>query len=157
SRKFLLVITSGGDQCRPASAVLDGQPGCSDNYRSTSQEKLEAVALKQPVPVYTIFVVDTIPDADSEFVHRDATVLQHLATWTGGRMYLSPVSSRSVEAYCAEIARGLKTQYLVGYKSTNGARDGKRRGVKVKVNAPEGSPKLSAWTKSAYYAPKERK
>src|SRR5262249_186540 len=28
SRKFLVVITSGGDQCRPAGAVLDGQAGC---------------------------------------------------------------------------------------------------------------------------------
>jgi Ca-activated chloride channel homolog len=156
SRKFLLVITSGGDSCRPASAVLDGQPGCSDNFRSTSQEKLEAFAIKQPVQIYTIFVVDDIADADSEFVHRDATVLEDLATWTGGRMYVSPVSSRTVETYCAEIARGLKTQYLVGYKSTNAARDGKRRGVKVKVNPPEGAPKLSVWTKSGYYAPKDR-
>jgi hypothetical protein len=60
-----------------------------------------------------------------------------------------------VEALTAEVARGLKTQYLVGFKSTRLEHDGKRRGVKVKVNAPEGSPKLNAWTKSAYYARKD--
>jgi len=157
SRKFLVVITSGGDSCRPSSSVLDGQAPCSDNYRSTSQEKLEAFALKQPVQIYTIFLADTIADADSEFVHRDATVLEDLATWTGGRMYMSPVSTRTVETIAAEIARGLKTQYLVGFKSTYAERDGQRRGVKVKVNPPEGSPKLSVWTKAAYFAPKERK
>src|SRR5262249_11988386 len=97
-----------------------------------------------------------ISAADAEFVHRDATVLDDLATWTGGQMYMSPNSARSVEAFAAEIARGLKTQYLVGYKSTNTVRDGKRRGVKVKVNSAEGSPKLSVWTKAAYWAPKER-
>ena len=145
SRKALLVITSGGDRC------------CSDNNKTTTQDKLEAFALKQPVQIYTIFIVDDIADADSEFVHRDGTVLEDLATWTGGRMYVSPIAARTVEAYCAEIARGLKTQYLVGYKPSNAARDGKRRGVKVKVNPPEGAPKLSVWTKSGYFAQKEGK
>ena len=55
-----------------------------------------------------------------------------------------------------EIARALKTQFLIGYKSTNTAKDGKRRGVKVKVNPPDGSPKLKVWTKAGYYAPKEK-
>jgi hypothetical protein len=45
---------------------------------------------------------------------------------------------------------------LIGYKSTNAAKDGKRRGVKVKFNPPDGSPKLKVWTKAAYYAPKEK-
>ena len=55
-----------------------------------------------------------------------------------------------------EIGRGLKTQYLVGYKSTNAAKDGKRRGVKVKVESPDPALKLKAWTKSGYYAAKEK-
>src|SRR5262245_16255535 len=155
SRKILLVITSGGDRCRPALSTPEGQNSCSNDNRTTSQEVLEAYALKQPVQIYTIFVVDDIADVDSEFVHRHATALTDLATWTGGRMHNAINSARAVEAVCAEIARGLKTQYLVGYKSTNTALDGKRRGVKVKVNPSEGSPKLSVWTKSGYYTLKE--
>jgi hypothetical protein len=79
-----------------------------------------------------------------------------LATMTGGRFSNAPNAARGVEALTAEIARGLKTQYLIGFNSTRPQHDGKRRGVKVKVSAPEGSPKLTAWTKAGYYAPKDQ-
>ena len=143
-RKFLLVITSGGDRC------------CSDNNKRITDQKLIAYAFKQSVQIYTLFVVDTIEDDVSEFVHRDANLLADLASITGGQMSQAPNSARGVEALAAEVARGLKTQYLVGYKSTDTARDGKRRGVRVKVNSAEGQPRLNAWTKAAYYAPKDR-
>jgi len=143
-RKLLVVITSGGDRC------------CSDNNKKTTEAMLKEFALKQNVEIYSLFVVDTIEDADSEFVHRDAVVLGDLASMTGGRMYNAPNAARGVEALMAELARGLKTQYILGFKSTRPEMDGKRRGVKVKVSSPEGSPKLSVWTKSGYYTRKEK-
>lgn len=143
-RKVLLVITSGGDRC------------CSDNNKTTTDQQLTSYALKQPVQIYSLFVVDQIADADSEFVHRDANLLNDLGILSGGRAYNAPNSARGVEALADEIARGLKTQYIVGYKSTNSARDGKRRGVRVRVESAEGSPKLSVWTKAGYSAPKAR-
>lgn len=143
-RKFLIVVTSGGDRC------------CSDNFKTTKEDVLKAYAMKQNVEIHTLFVVDTVEDADSEMVHRDAIVLGDLASMTGGRMYNAPNAARAVETQMAEIARGLKTQYFIGYKSTRPAHDGKRRGVKVKVSSPEGSAKLNVWTKAGYYAPKDR-
>jgi Ca-activated chloride channel family protein len=138
-RKFLVVVTSGGDRC------------CSDNNKRTTEQMLKSFALKQNVEVYSLFIADDIQDEESEFVHRDATVLADLATMTGGRMSMAPNSARTVEAMMAELARGMKTQYIVGFKSPR-IPDGKRRGVKVKIDAPEGSPKLSVWTKAGYYA-----
>ena len=142
-RRLLVVITSGGDRC------------CTDNNRRTTEDMLKSFALKQNVQVFTLFVVDDVTDAESEFVNRDAIVMGDLASMTGGRMSNAPNAARGVEALTAEIARGLKTQYLIGFKSTRPDHDGKRRGVKVKVSSPEGSPKLSAWTKAAYYSPKD--
>jgi len=138
-RKLLVVITAGGDRC------------CSDNNKRTTEAKLKSFALKQNVEIYPVFISDEISDADSEMVHRDAIVLGDLATMTGGRMYSTPNAPRGVEALMAEIARGLKTQYLLGFKSPR-LPDGKRRGLKVKVDSPEGSPKLNVWTKAGYYA-----
>ncbi len=109
------------------------------------------------VQIYPFFVVDQIEDADSEMVHRDGILLSDLATMTGGRMSNSTNSARAVEAQMAELSRALKTQYLVGFKSSRPAHDGKRRGIKVKVNSPEGSQKLSVWAKAGYYAPKDRR
>jgi Ca-activated chloride channel family protein len=143
-RKFLVVVTSGGDRC------------CTDNNKTTKEDVLKAYAMKQNVQIYTLFVVDSVEDADSEMVHRDAIVLGDLASMTGGRMWNAPNAARGVEALMAELARGLKTQYLIGFNSTRPEHDGKRRGVKVKVNSPEGSQKLNVWTKAAYYAPKDR-
>lgn len=143
-RKFLFVITSGGDRC------------CSDNNKTTTDLQLTSFALKQSVQIFTVFVVDSVDDLNSEFVHRDANLLNDLASWTGGRMYNAPNSSHAVEALAAEVARGLKTQYIIGYKPARAERDGKRRGVRVKVTSPDGGPKLDAWTKAGYYAPKER-
>ena len=142
-RKILVVVTSGGDRC------------CSDDHKTTKEDQLKAYALKQEkVQIYTLFVVDQIEDGDSEMVHRDAIVLGDLASMTGGRMYNAPNAARAVEAQMAELARGLKTQYLVGFKSTR-PHDGKRRGLRVKVNSPEGSQKLSVWTKAQYYSPRD--
>jgi Ca-activated chloride channel family protein len=138
-RRLLVVITSGGDRC------------CSDNNKRTTEDMLKGLAIKENVQVFTLFVIDEVSDAESEMVHRDAIVLGDVATMTGGRFSNAPNAARGVEALTAEIARGLKTQYLIGFKSTRPDHDGKRRGVKVKVSAPEGSPKLTAWTKAAYY------
>jgi len=138
-RKLLVVITSGGDRC------------CSDNNKRTTDAMLKSFALKQNVEVYSLFVSDEISDADSEMVHRDANVLGDLAMMTGGRMHSVPNAPRAVEALMAEVARGLKTQYLLGFKSPR-LPDGKRRGLKVKVDSSADSPKLNAWTKAGYYA-----
>ena len=142
-RRLLVVITSGGDRC------------CSDNNKKTTEDMLKSFALKQNVEIYSLFIADPASDAESEFVHRDGNVLGDLASMTGGRSHNVPNAARAVEALTAEIARGLKTQYLVGFKSTRPEHDGKRRGVKVRVSSPEGAPKLSAWTKAGYYARKD--
>ena len=138
-RKFLVVITSGGDRC------------CSDNNKRTTEDMLKSFAMKNSTEVYSLFVSDQIEDEESEFVHRDANVLGDLAMMTGGRMYSVPNAPRTVETMMAEIARGLKTQYILGFKSPR-LPDGKRRGVKVKVDSSEGGPKLNVWTKAGYYA-----
>src|SRR5712671_3738804 len=130
-RKVLLVITAGGD-----------------NGKGQNQDQLVNYTIKQPVQVYSI---------DMGGASEPANVLELLAGLTGGRATLSGASSYAVEAMCAEMAQALKTQYLIGYRSTNTAKDGKRRGVKVKISSPAGSPKLTVWTKSGYYAAKEPK
>lgn len=142
-RRLLLVITSGGDRC------------CTDDNKKTTEQMLKEFALRQNVSIYSLFVVGNIEDADSEMVHRDGVVLNDLAMMTGGRTYNAPNSARGVEALTAEIARGLKTQYIVGFKSSREGRDGKRRGVKVRVSSPEGEPTLSTWTKAGYYTRKD--
>jgi Ca-activated chloride channel family protein len=150
SRKALLVITAGGDKGCDGSKIT----------QTMKPDQLLAFAMKQPVQIYSMMITDDWGTANAgvpcEQIPKDATNLGDLASATGGHDYLASNSQGGVDSIATEIARALKTQFLIGYKSTNTAKDGKRRGVKVKVNPPEGSPKLKVWTKAAYYAPKEK-
>lgn len=135
-RKALIVITAGGN-----------------NNKGVTEDQLVNYAIKQPVQIYSMMVGASFGEQAS----IDATVLDLLAGVSGGRTSLVPDSSFAVDAMYTELAQALKTQYLIGYKSTNTAKDGHRRGVKVKVRSSEGSPKLTVWTKSGYYSTKEPK
>jgi Ca-activated chloride channel family protein len=76
--------------------------------------------------------------------------LNELAELTGGSYTMSTVSS----VVCANLAKELRTQYMIGYHPTNKARDGKWRKMSIKVNSPQSGPKLSARIKRGYYAAK---
>ena len=44
-------------------------------------------------------------------------------------------------------------QYVLGYRSTNGVRDGKWRRISLKIHPPAGMPDMIIRGKSGYYAP----
>jgi len=150
ARKALLVITAGGDKGCDGSKIT----------QTMKPDQLLAFAIKQSVQIYSMMITDDWGTANAgtpcEQIPKDASNLEELASNTGGRDFLASNSEGGVNAVAAEVARALKTQFLIGYKSTNTAKDGKRRGVKIKVNPPEGAPKLKVWTKAGYYAPKEK-
>ena len=64
-----------------------------------------------------------------------------------------PDSVNELEDICTKIAIELKNQYVIGYHSTNVAKDGKWRKLRVKVNPPKGIQHLNVKSKSRYYAP----
>jgi len=129
-RKVVLVVTAAGD-----------------NGKGQTDDQLINYAIKQPVQVYSIDMGGGVAASNT---------IDLLASVTGGRAYVSTDSSFLVENIAVELARALKTQYLIGYKSTNTKMDGHRRGVKVKVRPASESQKLTVWTKSGYYSRKEK-
>jgi VWFA-related protein len=99
-----------------------------------------------------------VRNADEEV---DYDALKKLATMTGGRTFqiVDPnlggfSDTAGLEQLAGEIGRGLRAQYRLGYAPANKAKDGKFRRLRVSVNPPPGSPKVEAWTKEGYYAPK---
>jgi Ca-activated chloride channel family protein len=82
--------------------------------------------------------------------HEGSLFLNELVELTGGSYYLGPLS----RTICPNLAKELRVQYLIGYHPTNNEKDGKWRKLSVKVDAPEGGPKLSARIKRGYYAAK---
>ena len=78
-------------------------------------------------------------------------MVEELSDLTGGRAFF-PDSVYELEDICTKIAVELKNQYVIGYHSTNEAKDGKWRKLRVKVNPPKGITRLNVRAKQGYYA-----
>jgi len=73
---------------------------------------------------------------------------------TGGRSF--PIYDINELADVAtKIGIELRNQYVLGYRPTNGTRDGKWRKIKVKLIPPKGLPPLHVYARTGYYAPSE--
>ena len=80
--------------------------------------------------------------------------MNKLAKETGGRAFY-PESLSELPEIAKEIARDMRTQYVIGYNPTNKARDGSYRQVRVTVADAPGRNKRIAITRSGYTAPRE--
>jgi Mg-chelatase subunit ChlD len=94
-----------------------------------------------------------IREADAQIYAIDLgrALLSDLAEMTGGHSYR--VSVDDLEEICEKIAFELKSQYVIGYESTNTNKDGKFRKVRMRVNPPQGMGRLNVRTREGYYAP----
>jgi Ca-activated chloride channel homolog len=98
---------------------------------------------------------DFIREADAQIFVIDLgrALISDLAEMTGGHSYHASVDD--LEETCEKIALEIKSQYVIGYESTNTSKDGKFRKVRVRVTPPPGLGKLGVSTRDGYYAPKE--
>jgi VWFA-related protein len=140
NRRKLLLLFGG-------SLNTDGTPtgGLDPDY-------VVRMATSQRVQVYSIL---TNNDGGTTF---DDSGTSDIARLTGGRNYTTFAAGGILESIAEEISRQIAVQYLIGYRSTNTSEDGKWRSIKVQLlNAPEDQGKLNVWTRSGYYADKEKK
>jgi len=126
-KKALIVLSDGGD--------------------NASQARLGDVlklAQQSSATLYTIGVYDPY---DRE---KNPKVIKDLAKLTGGESFV-PQSVKQLGKIWERIAGGIRSQYTLGYVSTNGLRDGKFRQVKVSALNAAGKP-LQVRTRTGYLA-----
>jgi VWFA-related protein len=126
-KKVLIVISDGGD--------------------NASKQKLAEVlktAEQSSALVYTIGIFDE-DDPD-----KNPAVLSRLARATGGAAFF-PTEHSEVVAICEGIAREIRNQYTVGFVSSNAARPGAWRSIRLTAAAP-GHGKLVVRTRTGYIA-----
>jgi Ca-activated chloride channel homolog len=132
-RKALLVVSDGGDN---RSRYTEGE------VRSKVRES--------DVEIYSIGIFD--PYAPTPEERTGPQLLDSLSLESGGRLY--QVNDIDEMGDIAEkISTELRNQYVIGYRPSELARDGKWRKVKVKITPPPGLPPLSVYARSGYYAP----
>jgi Ca-activated chloride channel family protein len=136
-RKALIVITDGLEK------------------NSSVKEKEVLDALKEDEA--QIYLVGFIDDDDNEKglfgkspAKKARELLTRLATDSGGRAFF-PKEVSEMPAIAEQIAKDLRTQYVVYYYPSNSNKDGTFRSVKVVVE-PKGNRKLSVRSRQGYYA-----
>jgi Ca-activated chloride channel family protein len=138
---------------RRRKALIIISDGLEKNSSVKEREVMEAIK-EDEVQVYLVGFIDEDMEEKSLFGRSPAKkakdLLMRIADDSGGRAFF-PKDISEIPAIAAQIAKDLRTQYVVSYYPTNEARDGTFRTVQVSVNQV-GGRKLIARTRRGYYA-----
>jgi Ca-activated chloride channel family protein len=129
ARKALLLITDG-----------------EDNDSRYSLNELREFLKETDIQIYPIDIVED----QSDEINAERTALQELADISGGRAFFLD-SARELDGICSKIAIELKTQYVIGYESTNEAKGRKWRKVRVGLQPSSRVKHLQVRARSGYY------
>jgi Ca-activated chloride channel family protein len=147
-----------GKQRRKALVVITD--GLEKNSSVKEKEVLEAIK-ENEVQLYLVGFIDeeeTKKETKGLFDRSPAKkareLLNRLAEDSGGRSFF-PQNVSEMPAIAAQIAKDLRTQYVISYYPSNEKRDGSFRKVQVVVN-PRGNRKLIVRTRQGYYARKDK-
>jgi len=123
----------------------------TDGFESSGGEPVKALqeyTRRFDVPIYMFFANDASqpgqgPSDNILDVGRGARIYlsggagyEDLTKWTGGRLVQGDIDTQLLPLLEA-LAKEFKTQYLLGFRSTNDARDDKWRKLEVKMKAPQ--------------------
>lgn len=134
-KKALLIISDGGD-----------------NHSRYTEGEIKSMVKEADVQIYGIGIYDSNPVTPEE--RMGPVVLSEICDVTGGRAFTIENPNELADV-ATKIGVELRNQYVLGYRPTRPARDGKWRKIKVKLNPPKGLPPLHVYAKTGYYAPSE--
>ncbi len=132
-KKALLIISDGGD-----------------NHSRYTEGEIKSMVKEADVQIYAIGLYDR--DFKTAEEREGPQLLSEISEVTGGRTFTIG-SPNELADVATKIGIELRNQYVLGYRPTNPARDGKWRKIKVKLNPPKGLPPLHVYAKTGYYAP----
>jgi Ca-activated chloride channel family protein len=134
-KKALLIISDGGD-----------------NRSRYTENEIKSMVRESDVQIYAIGLFDQSPRSDEE--RFGPQLLAEVTDVTGGRTFTVD-NPNQLTGVATKIGVELRNQYVLGYRPSKPAHDGKWRKVKVKLAVPKGLPQLSVYAKTGYYAPNE--
>jgi Ca-activated chloride channel family protein len=134
-KKALLIISDGGD-----------------NHSRYTEGEIKSMVREADVQIYAIGLYDR--DFKTPEEREGPQLLTDISDVTGGRTFAIG-SPNELADVATKIGIELRNQYVLGYRPSNPARDGKWRKIKVKLNPPKGLPPLHVYAKTGYYAPTE--
>lgn len=132
-RRALLIISDGGEN--------------ASHYKLREIKKLVEEA---DIGIYAIGVFDEgLPLLRSIEEQFGKHLLTQITAATGGRTIAADNVARVPEA-AAAISQELRSQYVLGYRTSNSAHDGKWRRIKVITKKLAGGPRLQTYHRKGY-------
>jgi Ca-activated chloride channel family protein len=134
-KKALLIISDGGD-----------------NHSRYTENEIKSLVKEADVQIYAIGIFDNSPATPEE--KMGPVTLSDITDVTGGRTFTIDNPNELADV-ATKIGIELRNQYVLGYRPSKPARDGKWRKIKVKLIPPKGLPPLHVYAKTGYYAPSD--
>jgi Ca-activated chloride channel family protein len=135
AKRALLVLSDGGD-----------------NHSRYQERDIKRLVKEADTQLYAIGIFDPLEARSRTFEELNGpSLLNEITEMTGGRVFV--VSNlNELPDIAARIGLELRNQYILGYRPSNKAHDGRWRKIKIKLRAPRGLPQLSVYSKTGYYA-----
>ena len=134
-RKALLIISDGGD-----------------NHSRYGEREIKNLVKESDVQIYAIGVYDHYFQTDEERLGPE--LLGDITSLTGGLAF-SIDNPNDLPDVATKIGIELRNQYVLGYRPSNRANDGKWHKIRVRVVPPKGLSSLQVHAKTGYYARSE--
>jgi len=145
-------VKAGKKDKRVLLLISDGE----DNVSKYGLNKVVDTLRESKVTLYAIGLLEENDQRGGLFKKppskKAKEVLQKFAEITGGQAYF-PKSLDEVEELVKDIAHEIRNHYTVSYTPSNRKLDGSWREIRVKVNPPKTTPKVTVHTKQGYFAP----
>jgi len=121
-----------------------------DNASSNSLE--ETIAYVQSKSGPAIYGIGLFADESKRDKKIGTRALNRMAQETGGLAFY-PKKLDEVEPICRDVAKEIRAQYAIGFKSSRPQSEGGFRTLHITVKSPKGFPQnLQVRTRSGYYA-----
>jgi Ca-activated chloride channel homolog len=135
-RKAILIISDGGDNCSRY------------NEHETKRRVREA-----DVQIYSIGIMEPVGKRNASVEETlGPSLLNDIAGATGGRLF-EVGNLNELPEIASKISAELRNQYVLGYSPSVPKKDGRYHQIRVRLNPPQGAPKLKATFRSSYLAP----
>jgi Ca-activated chloride channel homolog len=134
-KKALLLISDGGD-----------------NHSRYSEHDIRSFVREADTQIYAIGLYEEAGARPTQEEINGPALLGEVTDESGGRTF-AVTHLNDLPDIAIKIGMELRNQYVLGYRPSNRARDGKWRKIKVKLRPPKGLPPLNVYAKSGYYSP----
>ena len=135
-------IREGRHQKKALIVITDGE----DNSSRYTFSELKEYVKESDVQIYVI--------GERGDMGYGRSIISEIVRLTGARAFF-PNNFKQLDYFCDLIHSELRHQYLVGFTPTNSKTDGSWRKLRVRLDPPEGMPKLKLRAKEGYFAPRK--